>query len=90
MKHFWLGIAIIVGMVGMVPVYVILLNGNPDAQATRDTRVRYPNEEAIATNICKTQKQRVMYWWIADPRKNKATMTVRCTGVVTMTAEVKF
>lgn len=65
-------------------------NAQGDSDARTSSRIRYAGEEAAATKICKTQTQRPMSWWISDPRQGKATMHVRCTGVVTIETEVKF
>lgn len=54
------------------------------------SRVRYPGEEAAAVRACQGQGQKVMYWWLEDPRKNSVTLHARCTGVVSVTAEVKL
>lgn len=60
----------------------------PSPEDVVSSRIRYPNEEAIAKKAC--GDRRLLHWWIADPRKDKAEMTVRCAGVVTAKTEVKF
>lgn len=59
-----------------------------DLEYQVNSRARYPNEQQIAEKACGSRK--LMSWWITDPRGNKATMHVRCSGVVMAQVEVKF
>ena len=82
---FWMPVAMALGFALGAFVYDPTVE---PAQATM--RTTYPGEERIATAACRQQKQKLMYWWLGDPRKAGATMHVRCTGQVTVVAEVKF
>ena len=53
-----------------------------------NSRIRYPNEEAVATKACGHHK--LLAWWIENPRLKSATLHARCAGVITVEAEVAF
>lgn len=59
-----------------------------DVPLYRETRVRYPGEEAKAQAACGERK--LMYWWVGDPRRSGAVMHVECAGRVSKTVDVKF
>lgn len=85
----WYGLGMLLVVVGAGALVAgVLLRPPPGVDLP--TRTRYPGEEAHAIKACKTQGQKVMYWWLSDPRLKSATMHVRCTGVVTVETEVKF
>lgn len=76
---------------GCLLVGALIGGYNPPSLTPQATmRTQYPGEEKIATAACRRQNQKVMYWWLEDPRKGGAMMHVRCTGQVRIDEEVKF
>lgn len=85
----WYGFSMLVAGATLASLWWFAYTAAPNpAQATM--RTQYPGEEKIATTACRQQNQKLMYWWLEDPRKAGATMHVRCTGQVTVVTEVKF
>lgn len=85
----WAGLVVLV--IGFSAGYFLHFAETTDlAPAQATMRTTYPGEERIATAACRRQNQKVMYWWLEDPRKGGALMHVRCTGQVRIDEEVKF
>lgn len=84
------GFSLLAALLVSVAAGLIILLSKPAKGDVPASRVRYPGEEAAAVKACKAQGQKVMYWWLSDPRKSSVTLHARCTGMVNVDAEVKL